>query len=174
MCTHENIFKSTYYFHCKECLEIVHIKSKNYWWLFLLVFLPIFLSYKTISHSEGKTILPERESVSKELIAMEFLKCGLSFEYLDEAMHQVSIESSYGSSNLAKKTNNLLGMRYPRQRPTTAIGVYKTENNGEFAVFKNWRDCIKDYMIRLYGFNSFESSLNSYDTQDYKNKILNK
>lgn len=41
------------------------------------------------------------------------------------------------------KNNNLFGMKLPKKRKTTAIG--KTNNN--YAVFRNWAECVQDWKI---------------------------
>ena len=79
----------------------------------------------------------------------------------EQVFAQIMIESGYLNSFLAKKTNNLLGMRYPFKRSTSAIGIFlpysnliikgnqsalkKYKNQNNYAVYNSWEDCIKDY-----------------------------
>ncbi len=81
----------------------------------------------------------------------------------DEVFAQIMIESGHLTSFLLKRTNNLLGMRYPLKRKTCASGLYLPESNtiikgtqqelkkyrsqNNYAVYDNWQDCIKDYKI---------------------------
>ena len=74
---------------------------------------------------------------------------------------QVRLESGNFTSSLFKRTNNIIGMRYPFKRSTTAAGIYipsmdtvifgtqkelkKYARTMNYAVYKNWRDCISDY-----------------------------
>ena len=76
---------------------------------------------------------------------------------------QIMIESGHLNSFLCKRTNNLLGMRYPIKRTTTAIGIFlpasnliikgtqaelkKYSNQNNYAVYENWQDCVKDYKL---------------------------
>ena len=76
---------------------------------------------------------------------------------------QIMLESGNLESFLVKRTNNLLGMRYPVKRKTNAIGLYLpsqdtviTGNQKElrkyaamnnYAVYENWQDAIADYQF---------------------------
>ena len=71
----------------------------------------------------------------------EFLKAN-NVEHHEIVLAQIILESGKLTSNLTKTNNNLLGMKYPRQRPTTAL----KEKNG-FAYYQDWKHCIFDYMI---------------------------
>ncbi len=79
----------------------------------------------------------------------------------DQVFAQIMIESGNLKSYLTRRTNNLIGMRFPFKRKTAAIGIYlpgtnsiingsqselkmyKGKNN--YAVYENWQDCIRDY-----------------------------
>ncbi|MBP6334079.1 MAG: glucosaminidase domain-containing protein [Bacteroidia bacterium] len=79
----------------------------------------------------------------------------------EQVYAQILIESAHLESYLTKRTNNLLGMRYPFRRQTTAIGIFLPESNliikgtqaelkkyrneNHYAVFANWQECIRDY-----------------------------
>jgi len=56
---------------------------------------------------------------------------------------QVREESGNGTSNLARRYNNYTGMKFPTNRPTTAIS--KTKDG--YAVYRSRRDCFRDYRI---------------------------
>lgn len=81
----------------------------------------------------------------------------------DEVFAQILIESSHMNSFLFKRANNLLGMRFPCQRSTTAIGIYlpdedtiikgtqqelkKFAKKNNYAVYESWTDCVADYKL---------------------------
>lgn len=81
----------------------------------------------------------------------------------EPVMAQIKIESANLTSFLLKRTNNMLGMRYPLARKTTACGIYipsldtvitgtkeqlkrylKLDN---YAVYHNWKDAVADYKL---------------------------
>lgn len=55
---------------------------------------------------------------------------------------QMSIESADFGSKLAKKNNNLAGMRLPNKRETTAVG----QKHG-YAFYLNWFSSVTDYLL---------------------------
>jgi flagellum-specific peptidoglycan hydrolase FlgJ len=79
----------------------------------------------------------------------------------EQVYAQIVIESGHFNSYLTKKTNNILGMRYPFKRSSTAIGIYLPASNqiikgkkedlkkyrkqNNYAVYNSWEDCVKDY-----------------------------
>lgn len=79
----------------------------------------------------------------------------------DEVYAQIMLESGNLHSFLVKKTNNLLGMRYPFKRTTKAIGIYlpaekrivigdqksllRYHDQNHYAVYSNWQECVADY-----------------------------
>jgi hypothetical protein len=81
----------------------------------------------------------------------------------DQVYAQIMVESGNLESFLARKTNNLLGMRYPAKRATSAVGIYlptvkmvfkgtqkelrKFTRYNNYAVYENWEDCIQDYKL---------------------------
>lgn len=80
-----------------------------------------------------------------------------------EVLAQIRIESGHLSSYLLKRTNNMLGMRYPVKRATTASGIYLPESDtiimgmqpelsqyarlNNYAVYDTWEDAIADYKL---------------------------
>lgn len=67
----------------------------------------------------------------------------LSIEHPSIVMKQFREESGHGSSGLAVKFNNVMGMKYPSNRPTTATGKLPSG----FAIYNSVRDCIIDYAL---------------------------
>jgi hypothetical protein len=115
---------------------------------------------------ENKSVKPMRlpdaempltaENLRQELIDQEVL-CP------DQVLAQIKLESGNLSSFLLKRTNNMLGMRYPGVRKTTACGVYipsmdtvivgnredvrKYLKMNNYAVYKSWKDAVADYKL---------------------------
>src|SRR5690349_2721824 len=81
----------------------------------------------------------------------------------DEVYAQMMLESGNLQSNLVKRTNNMLGMRFPFQRQTTASGLYVPSKDtiikgdastlrkyalvSNYAVYDNWQDAVRDYKM---------------------------
>lgn len=70
---------------------------------------------------------------------------------------QAKLESANFKSKLFKHNNNLFGMKYPKIRKTTAIGV-----NRNHAVYLNWRESVIDYKIWQDKYASKYKSKNEY------------
>lgn len=81
----------------------------------------------------------------------------------EQVYAQILIESGHLESFLVKRAHNLLGMRYPFKRKTTAIGIFLPESNliikgtqeellkfryqNHYAVYANWQSCVQDYKL---------------------------
>jgi hypothetical protein len=81
----------------------------------------------------------------------------------DEVYAQMMLESGNLKSFLVKRTNNMLGMRFPFRRVTMACGLYipsqdtiikgdaaslkKLASTNHYAVYDRWQDAVKDYKI---------------------------
>ncbi len=102
-----------------------------------------------------KNILPlTQENLRRELDSNNII-CQ------EQVFAQIMIESAHLNSYLTKRSNNLLGMRFPFKRKTSAIGIFLPESNliikgtqeelkkysskNHYAVYENWQDCVKDY-----------------------------
>lgn len=72
----------------------------------------------------------------------------LRLEHPDIVMAQCILESGEFTSDIFINGNNCLGMKVPGQRPTFAVGVYRSH-----ARFRSWHDCIADYALwqSIYG-----------------------
>ena len=97
-----------------------------------------------------------RENLRAELDAKQVI-CA------DQAFAQILIESGNLKSYLSTHANNLLGMRFPFKRQTSAIGIYLPESDtiilgnqkdlkkyrskNNYAVYENWEECVKDYKL---------------------------
>lgn len=108
-----------------------------------------------LTRTSLKNILPlNEENLRKELDSNHII-CQ------EQVFAQIMIESGHLNSYLAKRANNLLGMRFPFKRKTTAVGIFLPESNlvikgsqeelkkyrnqNHYAVYENWQDCVKDY-----------------------------
>ncbi|WQJ53568.1 MAG: endolysin [Wendovervirus sonii] len=85
----------------------------------------------------GKTTLPADSSVYQFIIES-------GAWYPDIIMAQWCIESSYGTSDIAKNTNNCFGMRIVKTRPTLQIADKEYKGYG---VYRNWQHSILDRVL---------------------------
>ncbi len=105
----------------------------------------------------GKTVRPLSPESLREELDHQHVICP------EQVQAQILLESGNLESYLARRTNNLLGMRFPFRRKTTAIGIYLPESNliirgiqdelkkyrsaNHYAVYENWVDCVADYKL---------------------------
>jgi len=68
---------------------------------------------------------------------------------------QIFLETGNLKSDICINNNNLFGMRYPRVRQTTAIGIRK-----EHAHYRNFVESIRDYA--LWQDNMYDGSSDYY------------
>lgn len=76
------------------------------------------------------------------------------------------IESGFGTSQVAKKYNNLFGMDHPTRRKTLSTKC----SGGRFATFTNWKCSVLDRV--LWDFATFDKHIPSKNA--YYNKITTK
>jgi mannosyl-glycoprotein endo-beta-N-acetylglucosaminidase len=138
--------------------------------------------YPTTSHSnhisEASILFSNAEfptPLTLENLALEIQNHGILCE--DVVLAQMRIESGNLESFLLKKTNNMLGMRFPFQRNTTATGmfipskdtiIYGTQDDlrkygrmNNYAVYDEWQDAVADYkMWQDYCFNTQKAYIN--------------
>jgi uncharacterized FlgJ-related protein len=134
----------------------------------LLIFLVAFTSSdfsnvnseavaKQMSASLKRRTIPLSKDALKEEIAKLEVVCP------DEAFAQILLESGNLNSFLTKRSNNLMGMRYPFRRQTVATGIYlpakdtiiygtqaslkKYAKENNYAVYSCWQDAVKDYKL---------------------------
>jgi uncharacterized FlgJ-related protein len=135
----------------------------------VLVFVLCFCinDYSSVTNSEARTsaeyfnkrryTIPCTNENLKNEIQLNKIICP------DEVYAQILIESAHMNSFLFKRANNLLGMRFPCQRKTTAIGIYLPEEDtiikgsqkelrkyakkNNYAVYASWTDCVADYKM---------------------------
>ena len=133
---------------------------------FTFVFLFSFddFSYYVNASTDPRSALHKLDL--NQQVTIESLKLELKRQNIvcSEQVHaQIQIESAHMTSFLFKRTNNLLGMRYPIKRQTSASGIYLPESDtviigsqkdlkkyskqNNYAVYASWKDCVKDYKI---------------------------
>lgn len=137
----------------REILDYIEINKPKYLLKYIGVTLGIVLSIGIFSsfrymekqkieyiHSEEVINLITNESFSKSKFIEEVVHSG--FKYPEIIIAQAYIESEHFRSPVWKENNNMLGMRLAQSRFTLATG-----ENLKHAVFKNWKDCVKDRLI---------------------------
>lgn len=137
----------------REILDYIPINKPKYLLKYIGITLGIVLSIGIFSsfrymekqkteyiHSEEVINLITNESFSKDGFIKEVVHSG--FKYPDIIIAQAYIESEHFRSPVWKENNNMLGMRLAQSRFTLATG-----ENLKHAVFKNWKDCVKDRLI---------------------------
>jgi len=86
------------------------------------------------------TLKVHGEPFSEEALVELMRNSNVKYPHI--VLAQAKLESANFTSKIFKQNNNMFGMKMPKQRPTSAIG----EENG-FAVYRDWIDCVYDYML---------------------------
>jgi hypothetical protein len=86
------------------------------------------------------TLKVHGEPFSEEALVRLMRNSNIKYPHI--VLAQAKLESANFTSKIFKQNHNMFGMRMPRQRPTAAI----REANG-FAVYRDWQDCLYDYML---------------------------
>lgn len=93
----------------------------------------------------------------------------LGIKHADIVFAQIILESDNLSSKLVEKNNNLLGMRLPKKRNTTA-----SNSKGGYAVYDNWYASVVDYhLFQKFFYDNFHKKYPNKELTDaqYLNKI---
>ena len=156
---------------CENYLGIIDFPYLTKYWnnlfaLFFFVFIFLF-TFEDYSYNKNQ-ITDARDSMLKihlyQPLTDEYLKSELNDQNIvcsDQVYAQIQIESAHMTSFLYQRTNNLIGMRYPFKRKTSACGIFLPESDtiiigsqkelkkyssrNHYAVYACWQDCIKDY-----------------------------
>lgn len=157
---------------CENYLGTAHIipdqiKWKNYIVVSVFVFYMLF-SFDDFSMENKEIEFGLRLQLGSEEtpLTIENLETELKMQNIicsREVLAQIKIESGNLKSFLLKRTNNMLGMRYPFNRKTTACGIYipskdtiiygvrkelKEYNKiNNYAVYNSWKDAVADYKL---------------------------
>jgi len=128
---------------------------------FLFTFDDFSVANKRYASDLQSKFISEQLPISIENIEQELRKLDVVCE--KEVLAQIKIESGHLSSYLLKRTNNMLGMRYPFKRPSTAIGIYLPESDtiikgtkeelrkyagaNNYAAYESWQSAVADYKL---------------------------
>lgn len=138
--------------------------------LFLLML--TFLSTKTFEQEGKQQIRQELDRLDEYIIQLRIKDIKISdfslnlFEellslydvpYADYIIRQAILETGNFTSTIFLESNNLLGMKHPRVRPTTSIG-----SNRGHAMYQHWTDSVEDYLLWLKYYKD-----RGYNTEDY-------
>ena len=105
-------------------------------------------------------ITPHSDSSEITKDSVGSLLSHLNAWYPEIIMAQVQIESDYGKSNVARNSNNLVGMKKANKRITTQI---KNQDYNGYGKYNNWESCIIDRVIWDYEvFGSKKPSREAY------------
>lgn len=85
------------------------------------------------------------EKITKDSVA-SLLK-SLQAWYPDIIMAQIQTESCFGTSDVAKNANNLVGMKKTNKRRTTQI---KNQDYKGYGMYNNWESCVIDRVMWDY------------------------
>jgi hypothetical protein len=130
---------------------------------FIFFFILTFNDF-SYDNRKDKIIIFDKSANQSKPLTKENLVEELNANHIicpEQVYAQIMIESGNLSSFLTRRTNNLLGMRYPYKRNTSAIGIFlpsqnlivkgtkpelkKYRNQNNYAVYATWEDCIRDY-----------------------------
>jgi uncharacterized FlgJ-related protein len=108
---------------------------------------------------------------SQEMLAFAIRDMGIKFPEM--VFKQAMLESGWLKSRLAKKQNNLFGMKMPRKRETFA--TKKGKNN--YAYYESWAHSVADYKLyqdnrNITDINSFLSNSKYSQTHNYKERLM--
>ena len=156
---------------CKNYLGHIEFHYGPRYWnnLFALFFFVFIFLFTFEDFSYNKNAITDAEDAMLQLhlnqpLTDENLKDEIKEQNIvcnKEVFAQIQIESGHLNSFLCKRTNNLLGMRYPFKRKTAACGLFLPESDtiilgsqkdlkkyasqNNYAVYACWQDCVKDY-----------------------------
>ena len=147
--------QKTFIEYCKKPVLIIIITFA------LLFYYDDFSMEKT-----GNYIPPTLLPIKQGIITIQQVEAELKEQKImcdREVLAQIKIESGFLSSVIFKRTNNMLGMRYPFNRNTKASGIYipvldtviygskvqikKFRKTAGYAVYNTWQDGLADYKL---------------------------
>ena len=130
-------------------------------YILLLVFLILSSKYPSkdccelIDYKELRIQQIKNSDFSIELLK-EYLKLTDSVKH-DIPLRQFILETGWFSSELFLEYNNIAGMKFPKNRETTAIDDWNSH-----AVYSHWTESVDDYILWR---NNYISK--GYDTTNY-------
>lgn len=145
---------------------------KDNWWFVALVIIALVL-FGFMMNSD-KSNNPPREVIQvmfdindpfSEIKVRKYLN-DLNVRYVDVAIAQMKLESATGTSKIFREGNNLFGMKHPRVRPTTSLGV---KNN--HAYYSHWRQSCVDYALFQAYVMDLDNSISEDAWLDYIGRV---
>lgn len=79
-------------------------------------------------------------SQTKDSVYSYIIEIGIKHPSI--CMKQCLYESGHLKSKRCKEDHNLFGMKHPRQRETTSLGVRRGH-----AYYSNWKESVNDYLL---------------------------
>lgn len=113
--------------------------------IFICLLMAACEAYAPVRHKEVNEMLEKYLHIAP--LSIENMQLAMNISGIiapDVVMAQAMLETGNFRSRLCTEQNNLFGMNYPRQRPSTAAGSC-TEG---FAMYDTWYDSVKD--MRLF------------------------
>lgn len=157
---------------CENYLRETKIVERSRFWnnvfvfnFFVFFFILCSNNFSITNGSGASSIRYNRvQKAPATPLSKENLRKELDLQHVicpEQVYAQILIESGHLNSYLVTRTNNLLGMRYPFRRQTSAIGIFLPDENliikgtqeelkkyrtkNHYAVYANWQECVRDY-----------------------------
>jgi Mannosyl-glycoprotein endo-beta-N-acetylglucosaminidase len=140
----------------------------------LLILGFIFIGLFFIQGTTDQTTIIKNSECTPENVYLAIKQLGI--KHPDIVFAQILLESNNLSSKLVFSNNNLMGMRLPKKRETTAL-----QSKCGYAFYADWYSCVVDYL--LYQINitrNRELTRSQYlnligkcysETSDYKSRV---
>ncbi|MCO6495943.1 MAG: hypothetical protein J5I91_09730 [Bacteroidetes bacterium] len=166
------------------------VKIQNHKEYFQLLRLPLLILFIIVNTSTKRV---ETGQPNKKVFKLVYQKCEIPHKFSKDSLNleqipgmqqlydvaeyyldkyavfyiAIKIEES-GAENkhswLARKHNNLTGMRFPRSRETYAIGA----TNTNYAIYRNWFENMLDFKIYM---ENIERSFVKKNKREFKNEL---
>ena len=107
--------------------------------IFLLLLIPVSIAPAGI---KSFTIIASDLIVYISMADVDIWLSEFDIQYRNIVRAQVILETGHLTSYICKVNKNLIGMRYPKVRPTTATGSHEGH-----AVYDSFRASIEDYYL---------------------------
>ena len=109
----------------------------------LLIFLLLLISVPIAPAGiRSFTIIASDPIVYISMTDVDIWLSEFDIQHRDIVRAQVILETGYLTSYICRTNKNLIGMRYPKLRPTTSIGSHEGH-----AVYDSFRASIEDYYL---------------------------
>lgn len=110
--------------------------------LFIVLFF-IFIGFSCYAPESGSiTIVVEPPTVHFTMADVDAILEELDIQYPEIVKAQIILETGWLKSKICHENKNLVGMKLPKSRPTTAKGAKRGH-----AFYSSFRSCLEDYKI---------------------------